>query len=330
MNKKYELVVKGINHYPDKIAVTVALEIGGYPPLLLPNVAISLDRTEGATLEFYEAEAKKQAKQFFMDVAAGLCEGDGPLPEKRPIILEAQDVLITYRGKLPGIITGSLKTPPTALRSENDDIESRIEKLECYIAELKKSTPTKNEVLAADEMKETILELAARLNCASLLKEHFQQPEKKRRDEQQFAAFYDYCRKVMSRNLAECFSIHNDNFSELEWECNRPSFVVSGDGGKITISENGKVTPPSHQHSEELIEFAIDYLKNNKKQGLMKRVGRCMGYLQVAAEIEALASGADRDTAVREVLLRDFNTPPFKKEPDGWLQPGLNYLKGRI
>ncbi len=55
-----------------------------------------------------------RAKQFFMDVAAGLCEGDGPLPEKRPVILEAQDVLITYRGKLPGIITGSLKTPPLA------------------------------------------------------------------------------------------------------------------------------------------------------------------------------------------------------------------------
>ncbi|GDM44792.1 hypothetical protein BvCmsKSP068_05317 [Escherichia coli] len=92
----------------------MALEIGGYPSLLLPDVAISLDRTEGATLEFYEAEAKKQAKQFFMDVAAGLCEGDGPLPEKRRVILEAQDVLITYRGKLPGIITGSLKTPPLA------------------------------------------------------------------------------------------------------------------------------------------------------------------------------------------------------------------------
>ncbi|EGL4188048.1 YdfR family protein [Escherichia coli] len=114
MKKKYELGVKGINNYPDKITVTVAPEIGGYPLLLLPDVAISLDRTEGATLEFYEAEAKKQAKQFFMDVAAGLCEGDGPLPEKRPVILEAQDVLITYRGKLPGIITGSLKTPPLA------------------------------------------------------------------------------------------------------------------------------------------------------------------------------------------------------------------------
>ncbi|HHY9365193.1 TPA: DUF1327 domain-containing protein, partial [Escherichia coli] len=75
MNKKYELVVKGINHYSDKITVTVTLEIAGQPSLLSPYVAISLDRTEGATLEFYEAEAKKQAKQFFMDAALGLREG---------------------------------------------------------------------------------------------------------------------------------------------------------------------------------------------------------------------------------------------------------------
>ncbi|OVE22114.1 hypothetical protein UQ44_27135, partial [Escherichia coli] len=82
---------------------------------LLGAVAeVRIYRPEGSTLEVYEAEAKKQAKQFCMEVAAGLCEGDGPLPEKRPVILEAQDVLITYRGKLPGIITGSLKTPPLA------------------------------------------------------------------------------------------------------------------------------------------------------------------------------------------------------------------------
>ena len=176
MKKKYELVVKGINNYPDKITVTVALEIGGYPSLLLPDVAISLDRTEGATLEFYEAEAKKQAKQFFMDVAAGLCEGDGPLPEKRPIILEVQDVLITYTGKLPGRITGSLKTPPTALRSEKDDIESPIEKLEGSVADLNK----KLSVLIPSE------------------------DEKKRRDEQ-FAAFYDYCIEVTRRNFVKIF-----------------------------------------------------------------------------------------------------------------------------
>ncbi|EFF7471981.1 hypothetical protein BWB88_005337 [Escherichia coli] len=33
--------------------------------------------------------------------------------------------------------------------------------------------------------------------------------EKKRRDEQ-YAAFYDYCRKVMNRNLAECFRIQKN------------------------------------------------------------------------------------------------------------------------
>ncbi|WP_171776332.1 DUF1327 domain-containing protein, partial [Shigella sonnei] len=50
--------------------------------------------------------------QVFLDVAAGLCEGDEQSPEKRPVILEAQNVWITYKGKLPGRITGSLKTPP--------------------------------------------------------------------------------------------------------------------------------------------------------------------------------------------------------------------------
>ena len=296
MTQNYELIVKGIRNFENKVTVTLALRDKKRFDGEIFDLDISLDRVEGAALEFYEAAARRSIRQVFLDVAAGLCEGDEQSPEKRPVILEAQNVWITYKGKLPGRITCSLKMPPSTLRSEKDDVESRIEKLESYVVELNK--------------KWSILVPSG--------------------DEKQFAAFDDYCRKVMSRNLAECFSIHNDNFSDPEWECNRPSFVVSGDAGKITISENGKVTPPSHQHSEELIEFAIDYLKNNKKQGLMKRVGRCMGYLQVAAEIEALASGADKDAIVREALLRDFNTPPFKKVPAYWLHPGLTYLKVRI
>ncbi|QMM75436.1 hypothetical protein HVW95_05230 [Escherichia coli] len=180
---------------------------------------------------------------------------------------------------------------------------------------------------------------------------------KKSRDEQ-FAAFYDDCIKIARRTfanilqekflptaLSEKYSITVKSAGEegnkryfiasapdkdQEWECNRPSFIVSSDDWNITIREDGKVTPASHQHSEALTEFAIDYLKNNKKQGLMKRIGRCMGYLQVAAEIEALASGADKDAVVREALLRDFDNPPFKKVPAYWFHPGLTYLKGRI
>ncbi|XIW30329.1 hypothetical protein AB2E84_10560 [Escherichia coli] len=50
--------------------------------------------------------------------------------------------------------------PPSTLRSEKDDVESRIEKLERYIAELKKAPQQKMRVLAVDEMKEAILDRA--------------------------------------------------------------------------------------------------------------------------------------------------------------------------
>ena len=112
MTQNYELIVKGIRNFENKVTVTLALRDKKRFDGEIFDLDISLDRVEGAALEFYEAEAKKQAKQFFMDIAAALCEGDEQSPEKRPIILEAQNVWITYKGKLPGRITGSLKTPP--------------------------------------------------------------------------------------------------------------------------------------------------------------------------------------------------------------------------
>ncbi|TXQ23932.1 DUF1327 domain-containing protein [Escherichia coli] len=162
MNKQYELVVKGINNYPDKITVTVALETGGYTSLLLPNVVIDLDRVEGAPLEFYEAEAKKQAKQFFMDIAAALCEGDEQSQEK---CLCSED---RY--------TVQINNAYNTILSEKDDIESRIEKLENCVVELNKKLST---LMPSEDAK-------------------------KRRDEQ-FAAFYDYCIEVTRRNFVKAF-----------------------------------------------------------------------------------------------------------------------------
>ena len=268
MTQNYELIVKGIRNFENKVTVTLALRDKKRFDGEIFDLDISLDRVEGAALEVYEAAARRSIRQVFLDVAAGLCEGDELSPEKRPIILEAQDVLITYKGKLPGRITGSLKMPPSTLRSEKE---------------------------------------------ASCLQSE-----------------YSITVKSAGEEGNKRYFIASAPDKDQVWECNRPSFVVYGDGGKITISENGKLTPPSHQHSEALIEFAIDYLKNNKKQGLMKRIGRCMGYLQVAAEIEMMASGADNDAVVLEALLRDFDNTPFKKAPVDWMQPGMTYLKGRI
>ncbi len=86
--KKYELVIKGTRNIENKVAVIVTLrdkehQISSFAGEIF-DLYIHLERQEGAALEFYEAEAKKQAKKFIMDVAAGLCEGDELLPETRP------------------------------------------------------------------------------------------------------------------------------------------------------------------------------------------------------------------------------------------------------
>ncbi|EFF0758076.1 hypothetical protein CCS78_000858 [Escherichia coli] len=184
--------------------------------------------------------------------------------------------------------------------------------------------------------------------------------EKKRRDEQE-AAFCDYCYKIAHKTfmkfLAEKFltalSEKEESCLQSEYsvtvksageEGHKSDFIASAPGkappfrrafrvsceeGEFIVYENGKPVRASHHHCQKIINLAIGCLKDENTR-IMKRIGRCMGYLQVAAEIEALASGADTDAVVREALLRDFNTPPFKEEPDDWIQPGLAYLKGRI
>ena len=161
MAQNYELIVKGIRNFENKVTVTLALRDKKRFDGEIFDLDISLDRVEGAALEFYEAAARRSIRQVFLDVAAGLCEGDELLPETRPCSEARYTIKINSNN---------------TMSSAKDDIESRIEQLECYISELKKSTPTKDEVLALDEMKETILDLAARLSCASRSKEHFQQP----------------------------------------------------------------------------------------------------------------------------------------------------------
>lgn len=162
MAQYYEMIVKGIRNFENKVTVTLALRDKKRFDGEIFDLDISLDRVEGAALEFYEAAARRSIRQVFLDVAAGLCEGDELLPETRPCS-EAR-------------YTIKINSSDNTILTVKDDIESRIEQLECYISELKKSIPTKDEVLALDEMKETILDLAARLSCASRSKEHFQQP----------------------------------------------------------------------------------------------------------------------------------------------------------
>ena len=74
MTQKYELIVKGIRNFENKVTVTLALRDKERFDGEIFDLAISLDHVEGAALEFYEAAARMSVRQVFLEVAEKLSE----------------------------------------------------------------------------------------------------------------------------------------------------------------------------------------------------------------------------------------------------------------
>ncbi|ELM4219637.1 hypothetical protein RYG71_003855 [Salmonella enterica] len=102
--------------------------------------------------------------------------------------------------------------------------------------------------------------------------------------------------------------------------------IEDREGRLVACDENGESEPTS-EHRDKIIEMAIRVLRNGNRN-MLKRLGRAMGLLQVAAEIEA--NNQLHGSARRGDVLRDFDNPPFKKLPDDWISPGVEYLKARL
>lgn len=102
--------------------------------------------------------------------------------------------------------------------------------------------------------------------------------------------------------------------------------IEDREGVLVVCDENGESEPTS-EHRDKIIEMAIRGLRNGNRN-MLKRLGRAIGLLQVAAEIEA--NNQLHGSARRGDVLRDFDNPPFKKLPDDWVPPGVEYLKARL
>ncbi|WP_312649869.1 DUF1327 domain-containing protein [Escherichia coli] len=74
MTQNYELIVKGIRNFENKVTVTLALRDKNRFDGEIFDLDISLDRVEGAALEFYEAAARRSVRQVFLEVAENLSE----------------------------------------------------------------------------------------------------------------------------------------------------------------------------------------------------------------------------------------------------------------
>lgn len=104
------------------------------------------------------------------------------------------------------------------------------------------------------------------------------------------------------------------------------SMRITSEHGQLLV-HGERVSAPTYDHRNVIINRAIDELKSGHIN-MLKRLGRCMGLLQVAAEIEAVNQLCG--SACRENVLKDFDNPPFKNVPDDWISPGLAYLDGRV
>ncbi|EJD9018022.1 hypothetical protein M2792_003541 [Salmonella enterica subsp. enterica serovar Newport] len=102
--------------------------------------------------------------------------------------------------------------------------------------------------------------------------------------------------------------------------------IEDREGVLVVCDENGESEPTS-EHRDKIIERVIMALRNGNRN-MLKRLGRSMGLLQVAAEIEV--NNQLHGSARRGDVLRDFDNPPFKKLPDDWISPGVEYLKTRL
>ena len=74
MVQNYEMIVKGIRNFENKVTVTLALQDKERFDGEIFDLDISLDRVEGAALEFYEAAARMSARQVFLGVSEKLSE----------------------------------------------------------------------------------------------------------------------------------------------------------------------------------------------------------------------------------------------------------------
>ncbi|EAT1700482.1 hypothetical protein GKU49_22120 [Salmonella enterica] len=102
--------------------------------------------------------------------------------------------------------------------------------------------------------------------------------------------------------------------------------IEDREGRLVVCDENGE-SEPTREHRDKIIERAISMLRSGNRN-MLKRLGRAMGLLQVAADIEAMNQLCG--SARREHVLKDFDNPPFKKVPDDWISPGVEYLTKRL
>lgn len=114
------------------------------------------------------------------------------------------------------------------------------------------------------------------------------------------------------------------------------SFRMIDTGEKLRVTGPGKNISPTEKHRDEIVLRVIRDLSRvqytNRVNDIFKTIGRCMGYLQVAAEIQAeieMGYASDKGKCLDDII-KAFDQSPLKNVSSDWIAPGVGYLKKRM
>lgn len=114
------------------------------------------------------------------------------------------------------------------------------------------------------------------------------------------------------------------------------SFRMIDTGEKLRVTGPGKNISPTEKHRDEIVLRVIRDLSRvqytNRVNDIFKTIGRCMGYLQVAAEIQAeieMGYASDKGKCLDDII-KAFDRSPLKNVSSDWIAPGVEYLKKRM
>ena len=282
---------------PVNVFATIDVESGkSLSPIC--SISVTVPMVEGKALEQYKDELLAKARELIAEIYKEIVCG-GELDE---------EIIIPLSGKLSGkfnirVVNKNGKPSVAGLVGEASDM------LDCFCGKIEPSELSK-ETLEQIHSAQSNNDLGGRI-----------------------AALEKHLGEQTSPDMLK--TIHEVGTVRLQVsECEEYSvgfpFRITEKCGQLFVHDEEGVRPPTHKHRDVIIDRVIRDLKS-ENGNMLKCLGRCMGLLQVAAEIEAVSQMCEsKCNRCRESILSDFDNPPFKNVPTGWISPGVKYLKRRI
>lgn len=281
-------------------SATVGVETGIFPFLLFSicKMDVSVPVVNGKAIKDYDEDLKNKAREVITKMYKEIvCGGETNEASGLLDYLSAKTEPSEFSCKVKLAINDD---------ATNKDLEERVALLEKRLGE--QTSP---------DMLKTIHEVS-------------------KKAAQGFLSQGELKKKIEHDVNGESFTFYNpDETVRLQiGRCDEYSvgfpFRITDKCGQLFVHDEEGVRPPTHKHSDAIIDRVIRDLKS-ENGNMLKRLGRCMGLLQVAAEIEAVSQMCESECErCRESILSDFDNPPFKNATIGWISPGVKYLKRRI